>query len=136
MYTVSDHEINVIVDHLLPIIKNKKIITLSGTLGAGKTTLVQHLSKALGVEDPISSPTYTYMNSYSTPSYTIYHFDLYRLSTYEEFVNAGFDEYLTLPDSLCLIEWPEILDPWLDKNTLCSVSIDYQENKRCYTLSY
>jgi tRNA threonylcarbamoyladenosine biosynthesis protein TsaE len=64
----------------------------------------------LGISGPVQSPTYTYVSVYFlSDGRTVYHFDLYRLSSYEEFIQAGFDEYLYDPSALCFIEWPEIL---------------------------
>lgn len=135
-YILSDNELNQIVKKLLVLTSTKKIFTFTGTLGAGKTTLIQALCKTLGVAEPVQSPTYTYMNIYQTPHVTIYHFDLYRLSSYRDFVEAGFEEYLSIPNSLCFIEWPEIIETTLSVDNTCSVFIDYHEKKRLYTLSY
>ena len=91
-----------------------RIWTLTGTLGAGKTTLVQEILTQLGVVGPIQSPTYTYVTLYQlADGRTVYHFDLYRLSSYEQFVQAGFDEYLYDENGICFIEWPEIVLPYL-----------------------
>lgn len=135
-YIISDNELDQVVERLLALTYTKKIFTFTGTLGAGKTTLIQALCKTLGVTEPVQSPTYTYMNIYKTPETTIYHFDLYRLSSYHDFVEAGFEEYLSTPDSLCFIEWPEIIQSTLPADKTCSIFIDYHEKKRLYTLSY
>ena len=79
------------------LIKNKKeekatVLFLDGDLGAGKTTLTQKILRSLGVTEPIQSPTYTYMSVYKAAAHTIYHFDLYRLSSYSEFVELAKDE--------------------------------------------
>lgn len=135
-YTLSQSELPQLIERLVKLTETKQVFTFIGTLGAGKTTLIQGLCKALKVTEPISSPTYTYMNVYRTYNLTIYHFDLYRLTSYHDFVEAGFEEYLLQPNSLCLIEWPEIVIPHIAPESLCSLFIDYQEEKRCYTLSY
>ncbi len=135
-YILSDTELDQIVEKLLALTNTKKIFTLTGTLGAGKTTLVQKLFKRLGITEPVQSPTYTYMNIYETPHLIIYHFDLYRLSSYHDFIEAGFEEYLNAPNALCFIEWPEVIQSHLPTNETCSIFIDYHEKKRAYTLSY
>ncbi len=135
-HILSDHELSSLVTFLQGLTKTKKVFAFSGTLGAGKTTLIQSFCRSLGVTEPIQSPTYTYMNIYHATNLTIYHFDLYRLTTYQDFLDAGFDEYLLLPNSICLIEWPEIILPILSPESTCSIDIDYYERKRCYTLSY
>ena len=135
-HLLSDNELDQVVERLLALTHTKKIFTFTGTLGAGKTTLIPPLCKTLGVTEPVQSPTYTYMNIYKTPETTIYHFDLYRLSSYHDFVEAGFEEYLSIPNSFCFIEWPEVVQSTLPVNDTCSIFIDYHEKKRLYTLSY
>lgn len=106
-------------------LKNKKIMTLSGPLGAGKTTLVQEILKQFRFNEPVISPTYTYVNVYRLPNgKTVYHFDLYRLNSVDEFLAAGFNEYLDQPDSLCFIEWPECIDSLLNE-AVVKVKLDH-----------
>ena len=109
-YSLADLNI-IITKHLLPIIQDGTILLLYGQLGAGKTTLVKALVRQLGIQADVSSPTFTYVNTYtsSTGSLTINHFDLYRLRLAEEFVVLGFDEFLTQKNSLIIIEWPEVI---------------------------
>lgn len=93
------------------------LITLSGDLGTGKTTLCQGLGQALGVPEPgeIVSPTFTLANEYHG-RWDIFHLDIYRLSGPDQFYEAGLDEYLQRP-GLSLVEWPEKMPPdfWPDK---------------------
>lgn len=113
---------------------NCKIVTFTGPLGAGKTTMVKELLYLFGVKEDVVSPTFTYMNIYkNSDGKTFIHFDLYRVKTVEDFLMAGFDEYLIVPNSLCLIEWPEVIDSLLKPkgSEVCHVSIDYcVDNKR------
>lgn len=90
------------------------LVTLTGDLGAGKTTLCQGLCLALGVIDPseVISPTFTLANEYHG-RVDVFHLDLYRLTDPEQFYEAGLDEYLTRP-GLTLVEWPERLPSWPD----------------------
>jgi tRNA threonylcarbamoyladenosine biosynthesis protein TsaE len=91
--------------------KDKQIITFVGGLGAGKTTFVQAILRQMGVVGPVMSPTYTYFNQHqAADGRIIYHFDLYRLKSLQEFEMAGFFEYLYQPNSIVFIEWPEIID--------------------------
>lgn len=87
--------------------KKYPLILLSGNLGSGKTTFTQFLTKKLGVEDEVSSPTYALVNEYASQEDVIYHFDLYRLKSAEEAEDMGMDEYLS-SGNLCIIEWPEV----------------------------
>jgi|SRR5579872_3364565 tRNA threonylcarbamoyladenosine biosynthesis protein TsaE len=114
---------------------NYRIITFTGPLGAGKTTLVKELLKQSGVADVVTSPTFTYLNIYENKKgQRFYHFDLYRIETLDQFLEAGFDEYLNQPQSLVLIEWPEPILPLL-KEGACHIKIEYAGDGRTLTLS-
>jgi len=82
------------------------VVALSGELGAGKTTVVRAMLRALGVAGPVRSPTFTLVEPYVVSSLDFYHFDFYRLADPEEFSFTGFREMFG-PGAVCLIEWPE-----------------------------
>ena len=82
------------------------LITLHGPLGAGKTTLVRHLLRALGVTGRVKSPTYAVLEPYELPGLAISHFDFYRFDDPREWEDAGFRELLGAP-GLKLVEWAE-----------------------------
>lgn len=85
------------------------LITLQGSLGAGKTTFTQNFAKALGVSGRITSPTFVIARQYSIPNsqITLHHLDLYRLESSVELKSLSLDELISDPNNLILIEWPE-----------------------------
>jgi len=117
-----------IVTVLYGLMKQCKIFAFEGTLGAGKTTIIRSLLEKCGVKEPVTSPTFTYVNVYqNSKGQNFYHFDLYRLNSLEEFIDAGFDEFLYHENSWVFIEWPEVVMSLLKKET-CLVKIDYLED--------
>lgn len=81
-------------------------LTLHGDLGAGKTTLVRHLLRALGVQGRIKSPTYAVVEPHEAPNLSIWHFDFYRFDDPREWEDAGFRDIFANP-GLKVAEWPE-----------------------------
>ena len=94
-----------------------KIIIFSGQMGTGKTTLISSISKILGSNSTVSSPTFSIVNEYELPNDKIYHFDFYRIKNYTEALDIGFEEYLK-SDSWNFIEWPEKIYPLLPKGII------------------
>jgi tRNA threonylcarbamoyladenosine biosynthesis protein TsaE len=82
------------------------VVTITGDLGTGKTTLVKAICRGYGVTDDVTSPTFTLVHQYAAPRSAVYHLDLYRLRSPDELTNLGWDEILA-QDALVLIEWPE-----------------------------
>ena len=79
----------------------------------------------MGVAQPVSSPTFSYINVYDLPSgKKVYHFDLYRLSRLQQFYDAGFDEYMQDEQALIFIEWPAVLEKEL-QGKVCTIYIEY-----------
>ncbi|MDR1660884.1 MAG: tRNA (adenosine(37)-N6)-threonylcarbamoyltransferase complex ATPase subunit type 1 TsaE [Azoarcus sp.] len=87
-------------------------IWLEGELGSGKTTLARGILRALGHAGTVKSPTYTLLEAYTVSRIALYHFDFYRLTNPEEFLDAGFDEYFA-GAGVCLVEWPRQAAPYL-----------------------
>ena len=82
------------------------IVAIEGDLGSGKTTLVRGVLRAVGVEGPVKSPTYTIVEHYAVSSLYFYHFDFYRFMSPHEWDSAGVSESFR-HDAVCLVEWPE-----------------------------
>jgi tRNA threonylcarbamoyladenosine biosynthesis protein TsaE len=93
---------------LIRLTKDYKVFTFSGELGAGKTTLIAKICQGLGVQEGVSSPTYSIIQEYELPGRSlIYHMDLYRIKNISEAVDAGVEDCL-LSNELCFVEWPEV----------------------------
>lgn len=97
---------------------DRRIFAFYGKMGAGKTTFIKALCEQLGVQDAINSPTFAIVNEYlDSNQETIYHFDFYRINRIEEAQDIGFDDYV-YSGNLCLMEWPELIEPLLPNDTI------------------
>lgn len=99
---------------------DETVYAFYGEMGAGKTTFINALSKALGVEeDTTNSPSFSIINEYrsDTTAELIYHFDLYRLENLEEAFDIGVEDYFD-SGALCLLEWPERVEDILPNDTV------------------
>lgn len=99
---------------------DETVYAFTGEMGAGKTTFINALSRALGVEeDPTGSPTFAIINEYrsDTTAELIYHFDLYRLENLEQAFDIGVEDYLD-SGALCFIEWPDRIEDILPDDTV------------------
>ena len=102
--------------NLAPYLKKGDIIILSGELGCGKTKFTEGILKYFGLENEISSPTFTIVNEYNAKDVNIYHFDVYRLEDVEEFYAIGGEEYFL--NGICVIEWGEMIEEALPHDYL------------------
>lgn len=114
----SETDLPFIARTLLESLGNTRVIAFNGDMGAGKTTFINVLLRAMGVEDPEGSPTYGFVVTYDSPMYgTVHHFDVYRIESNEEAFDIGFEEYV-YSDAYCLIEWPSKVEELLPEETL------------------
>jgi tRNA threonylcarbamoyladenosine biosynthesis protein TsaE len=106
---VTQIELDEVSRDLLKAGKDCSVWLFFGEMGAGKTTLIKAIGRALGVEEVMSSPTFPIVNEYDTKDgRKVFHFDLYRIRNEQEVVDIGTDEYFE-SDEMCLVEWPEKL---------------------------
>ncbi|MCR4851652.1 MAG: tRNA (adenosine(37)-N6)-threonylcarbamoyltransferase complex ATPase subunit type 1 TsaE [Lachnospiraceae bacterium] len=89
--------------------KPGQVYTLNGDLGAGKTVFAKGFAAGLGIEDTVSSPTFTILQVYDKGKYPLYHFDVYRIADSSEMDEIGFDEYV-FSDGISLIEWADNIE--------------------------
>ncbi len=113
--TYKLQELEVAVDYILSNTKSKTLL-FYGEMGAGKTTLIKELVKALGVQDTASSPTFSLVNHYDSEEGAVFHFDFYRIENDTEALDMGFEDYLD-SEGWILIEWPEKVEKLLGENT-------------------
>ena len=100
-------------DYLISLRDEADIIAFYGAMGAGKTTLIKNLCHRMGVTDEVNSPTFAIVNEYVTEEgESVYHFDFYRIKKLEEAYDIGYENYF-YSGNLCLIEWPEMIEPLL-----------------------
>ena len=122
----SKADLDLVVEEIILLLeKGYRLFLMSGDLGTGKTTLVQHVGKRLGIEDAINSPTFSLVNAYdSSPFGVLYHMDFYRLEKAADLVQIGLEEYLESGQP-CFIEWPEIAsDYFFPPYVQISIAID------------
>jgi len=101
-----------VANKLLAFAGEEKIFLFDGEMGAGKTTFIKSFCKVLGVENSVSSPTYSIVNEYAGENNTVYHFDFYRIKNIQEAYDLGYEEYF-YGGGICLIEWPERIEELL-----------------------
>ncbi|HEY2810040.1 MAG TPA: tRNA (adenosine(37)-N6)-threonylcarbamoyltransferase complex ATPase subunit type 1 TsaE [Rhabdochlamydiaceae bacterium] len=98
------------------------VVAFFGDLGAGKTTFIRGVASSLGIEEQeVCSPTFAYLHIYQG-THSLYHFDLYRIPSEEEFIAAGFDEFLHA-GGICCIEWSEKIASFLCSQKVYKISI-------------
>jgi len=111
---------------LLVFAGNERIFLFYGEMGAGKTTFIKALCSELGTADLVSSPTFSIVNEYASPSGPVYHFDFYRLKNETEALDLGYEDYI-YSGCYCFIEWPEKISSLLPENA-CSVEIEIEDS--------
>lgn len=114
------------------------VLALRGDLGAGKTTFTQHLARALGVHEPVTSPTFVIMKGYELldqPFAQLVHIDAYRIEAEAELQVLGFESVLSTPRTLVVIEWSEKL-PTLLPAEVTTLTFVFTGSTRTVTVSY
>ena len=111
---------------------DETVYAFYGEMGAGKTTFIRALAAALGVKDDVAnSPSFSIINEYrsDTTAELIYHFDLYRLDSMDEAMDIGVEDYFD-SGALCLLEWPERIEPMLPDDTVhVTITVNPDESR-------
>ena len=114
-------------------LKKGDVLCMYGDLGAGKTAFVQGLAKGLGIEEHVTSPTFTIVNEY-VGVMPLYHFDVYRIADSDEMYEIGYEEYI-YGDGVSVIEWCELIEDILpEKRYEITVSKDYDKGEDYRTI--
>lgn len=108
-------ELDSVAERLLAFANGNKFFIFEGEMAAGKTTFIKAFCTVLGVEDVVSSPTFSIVNEYESKAGLIYHFDFYRLKNLQEAYDIGYEEYF-YSGNYCLIEWPSKVEDLLPGN--------------------
>lgn len=125
--TSSLDDLLLVVKQFLKDWKDQRIFAFFGAMGAGKTTFIKILCKALQVDSIVTSPTFSIVNEYTTiDDRIIYHFDFYRIEDEDEVFDMGFEEYID-SGHICLMEWSENIEALLPEN-ICKIHISEKEN--------
>ena len=111
-------DLDKVAEAVLESLNGRSVVAFFAPMGAGKTTLISAIMKYTGSEDTVTSPTFALVNQYYTADRQIvYHFDFYRINSLNEAFDMGYEEYFYSGD-LCLVEWPEKVEPLLPDDTM------------------
>lgn len=127
----NENETKEIASKLASKLDRGDIIVLSGDLGSGKTKFTEGFLSYWGLEDEISSPTFTIVNEHKKDDTNIYHLDVYRLADMGEFYSIGGTEYFT--NGICVIEWGELIEDILPQNY---IKISFSKDDNDYSIRY
>ena len=120
----SENDTKKLAIKIASMLKKGDLIVLCGDLGSGKTKFTEGFLTYFGLENEISSPTFTIVNEYKKDNINIYHFDVYRLEDSSEFYAIGGDEYFE--NGICIIEWGELISDALPNEY---IKIDFSRNE-------
>lgn len=107
-----------------------QVVAFRGALGAGKTAFTRGLARALGIGEPVTSPTYTIVNEYLSGRIPVFHFDMYRLRNAEDLFDIGWEDYLDR-GGICVVEWSEHVEQALENPVTVTIEkIQGDDNAR------
>ncbi|MBO7314103.1 MAG: tRNA (adenosine(37)-N6)-threonylcarbamoyltransferase complex ATPase subunit type 1 TsaE [Alistipes sp.] len=109
-------ELDNVAREVLDSLAGRTVVAFDAPMGAGKTTLISRIAAMLNADDDVASPTFATVNQYEGDR-TIFHFDMYRIERVEEALDFGCEEYFASGE-LCLVEWPEKIEPLLPEDTM------------------
>nr|WP_319572313.1 tRNA (adenosine(37)-N6)-threonylcarbamoyltransferase complex ATPase subunit type 1 TsaE [uncultured Draconibacterium sp.] len=120
-------ELEIAAKEIITAFSDDRVFAFYGKMGAGKTTFIQSICRALGSDDNVTSPTFALINEYNTADLdSIFHFDFYRIKDIEEAYDLGYEDYI-YSGSYCLIEWPEMIESLLPEK-MVEIKIEVQDD--------
>lgn len=130
----SERETEAIAEALAVELQENDVVAYFGSMGMGKTAFTRGIVRGLGGDDVVSSPTFALVNEYRTERFPVYHFDMYRVTTWEDLYSTGFFDYLDC-GNLLLIEWSENIEGALPDNAVrITIAPGTGENQRIITI--
>lgn len=132
VYIKNEHDTEEFGMKLASTLEPGDIVALIGDLGTGKTTLTKYIAKGLGVTENIDSPTFNIVKEHKSGIVPLFHFDVYRLSSGDELLDIGADEYF-YSDGVCIIEWADIVaDVVPEKAKVILIEYGEKQGERIY----
>ena len=132
--THSPEETRALGGRLADTLRGGEVIAFTGDLGAGKTAFVSGMACALGVDERVTSPTFTIVNEYEGGRLPLFHFDMYRLGSADELFHIGWEDYLAR-GGVCAVEWSENVDDAIEDDAIrVSITRGEDENSRVITI--
>ena len=132
--TRSPDETQALGGRLAEALTGGEVIAFTGDLGAGKTAFVSGMAQALGVDERVTSPTFTIVNEYEGGRLPLFHFDMYRLGSADELFHIGWEDYLAR-GGVCAVEWSENVDEAIEEDAIrVSITRGETENSRIITI--
>ena len=115
--TRSREETEALGGRLADALKTGRVVAFTGDLGAGKTAFISGMAKALGVEDRVTSPTFTIVNEHEGGRLPLFHFDMYRLGSADELFHIGWEDYLGR-GGICAVEWSDNVEEAIEDDAV------------------
>ena len=127
--TNSPGETEAIAKKLADLLQPGTVIAYKGDLGAGKTAFTRGLARGLGITEPVTSPTYTIVNEYTSGKMPLFHFDMYRLSSSDDLFDIGWEDYLER-GGVCAVEWSENVADAMENALWITIEKTGEESRR------
>ena len=135
-HTKSAAETEALGERLAKALRGGEVIAYTGDLGAGKTAFTRGLARGLGIKERVTSPTFTIVNEYEGGRLPLFHFDLYRLGSWEELYDIGWEDYLAR-GGVCAVEWSQRAEELLEEDTIrVDIRRGASEEERVVTLTH